>query len=201
MNNKQRGFTLVEIAIVLVIIGLLLGGVLKGQAMVENSRYKRLVRDLDSFRTNVYMFQDRYGALPGDMINASTRLNPAAINGNGNGAINGGWCNSTTDESCRAWSHLRYAGLLSGDPTIVGANARILNHPYNGIYDAIATGNWANGRTELKILMRRIPGDVAQRLDDEFDDGNALTGDIARYLGSGNATYDPNLRPDVFVSL
>jgi len=200
MNKKQQGFTLVEIAIVLVIIGLLLGGVLKGQAMIDNSRYKRLVADLDAFRTNVYMFQDRYGALPGDMVNASTRLNPAAVNGNGNGAVNGGWCDSSGEEACLVWSHLRYAGLLGGDPTLVGTNARILNNPYSGIYDSISTGNWANQRTELKILMRNMPGDVAQRLDDEIDDGNATTGEVARYGGAG-ATYDQNARLSVFVSL
>ncbi len=200
MNSKQRGFTLVEIAIVLVIIGLLLGGVLKGQAMIDNSRYKRLVADLDSFRTEVYMFQDRYGALPGDMVNASTRLNAAATNGNGNGVINGGWCTAAGRESCLVWSHLRYAGLLGGDPTATGPNARIFDNPYGGIYDAISTGNWANGRTELKILMRNMPGDVAQRLDDEIDDGNATTGEVARYGGAG-ATYNPDARLNVFVSL
>ncbi len=200
MNTKQRGFTLVEIAIVLVIIGLLLGGVLKGQAMIKNARYKRLVADLDSFRTEVFMFQDRYGALPGDMIDADKRLNPAAVNGNGNGKIEGGFCTSASNESCRVWSHLRYAGLLGGDPTVTDSKARIFDNPYGGIYDAIATGNWANGRTELKILMRNIPGEVAQRLDDDIDDGNATTGEVARYRGTG-ATYDKNKRLNVFVSL
>ncbi len=200
MNTKQRGFTLVEIAIVLVIIGLLLGGVLKGQAMIDNSRYKRLVADLDSFRTEVYMFQDRYGALPGDMINASTRLNPAAANGSGDGRITASWCNVSGEESCLVWSHLRYAGLLGGDPTAVGPNARISDNPYGGIYDTIATGTWGNGRNELKIMMRRIPGDVAQRLDDEIDDGNATTGDVSRIGGSGT-TYNPNNQINLVVSL
>ncbi|HFD80054.1 MAG TPA: prepilin-type N-terminal cleavage/methylation domain-containing protein [Gammaproteobacteria bacterium] len=200
MYKKQRGFTLVEIAIVLVIIGLLLGGVLKGQAMIENSRYKRLLADLDSFRSEVYMFQDRYRALPGDLTNANTKLNAAAASGNGNGSVDGGWCDAAGEESCLVWSHLRYAGLLGGDPTLTGPNARITDHPYGGIYDSISTGNWANGRTELKILMRNLPGDVAQRLDDELDDGNATTGEVARYGGSG-ASYDKNARLSVFVTL
>ena len=199
MNTKQRGFTLVEIAIVLVIIGLLLGGVLKGQAMIDNARYKRLVADLDSFRSEVFMFQDRYGALPGDMINAKTRLNPGATNGNGDGVIRNGYCNNSGEESCLVWSHLRYAGLLSGDPSLIDSKARITDNPYGGVYDAIATGNWGNKRSELKILMRNIPGDVAQRLDDDIDDGNSTTGDVSDL--NGKATYDPNGKINLVVSL
>ena len=199
MNTKQRGFTLVEIAIVLVIIGLLLGGVLKGQAMIDNARYKRLVADLDSFRTEVFMFQDRYGALPGDMVNANTRLNPAALNGNGDGSITNSFCSNAGEESCLVWSHLRYAGLLSGDPTLTDTAARITDNPYGGIYDAIATGNWGNRRNELKILMRNIPGDVAQRLDDDIDDGDPRTGDVSDY--NRRATYNPNRKINLVVTL
>lgn len=199
MNTKQRGFTLVEIAIVLVIIGLLLGGVLKGQAMIDNARYKRLVADLDSFRTEVFMFQDRYGALPGDMIDAKTRLNPAATNGDGNGRIKGGYCNASAEESCLVWSHLRFAGLLSGDPTLIDSKARITDNPYGGVYDSIASGNWGNKITELKILMRNMPGDVAQRLDDDIDDGNSTTGDVSDL--NGKATYNLNGTVNLVVSL
>ena len=200
MNTKQRGFTLVEISIVLVIIGLLLGGVLKGQQMIDNSRYKRLQADLDSYRSAVYMFQDRYKALPGDFDKASTELDASATDGNGNGQVGGGWCDTAGEESCLVWSHLRYAGLLGGDPTDEDQDARISDHPYGGIYDSVSTGNWANGKTELKILMRNMPGEVAQRLDNELDDGDATTGDVARYGGSGS-TYDKNAQLSVFVSM
>ena len=63
---KQQGFTLIEIAIVLVIIGLLVGGVLQGQELIENSRVKQAVKDMNGTAAAVFAYQDRYGATPGD---------------------------------------------------------------------------------------------------------------------------------------
>jgi prepilin-type N-terminal cleavage/methylation domain-containing protein len=65
-SRKQRGFTLIEIAIVLVIIGLLLGGVLQGQQLIENSRVKSATNDLNGLSAAAFSYQDRYGRLPGD---------------------------------------------------------------------------------------------------------------------------------------
>ena len=59
--KKEKGFTLVEIAIVLVIIGLLLAGILKGQAMIKQAKVKRLKADIDSIVASVYSYQDKYG--------------------------------------------------------------------------------------------------------------------------------------------
>ncbi len=203
MKRAQTGFTLVELAIVLVIIGLLLGGVLKGQQMIQNAKYKNFRQQIDAYRAAVYSFQDRYGALPGDMADASTRLHaPSGVtikNGNGDGVIQGGYCDRNNEESCLVWQHLILAGLISGDPAQTGKKAQ-RHHTYGGVISSIATGTWANGRNELKLLMRGVPGDVAQRLDDELDDGNATSGDIARFGGSGS-TYNANQMVNLFVSL
>ena len=77
-----------EIAIVLVIIGLLLGGVLKGQEMIENAKIKNVINDLKGISAAYYSYLDRYKAIPGDDIAASTRFT-GAVNGGGNGAITG----------------------------------------------------------------------------------------------------------------
>jgi len=92
MNKQQRGFTLVEIAIVLVIIGLLLGGVLKGQEMVTSAKVRNLADQGSAIKTAFFAFQDRYRAVPGDYIAASTNINGVTVgvnngNGNGNGLI------------------------------------------------------------------------------------------------------------------
>src|SRR6185436_14812631 len=65
-NSTQAGFTLVEIAIVLVIIGLLLGGILKGQEMITQARIKNAINDFNGITVAVTSYQDRYRGLPGD---------------------------------------------------------------------------------------------------------------------------------------
>jgi prepilin-type N-terminal cleavage/methylation domain-containing protein len=72
--KKQKGFTLIEIAIVLVIIGLLVGGVLQGQELIENSRVKQVVKDMNGTAAAIFTYQDRYGRLPGDDGNANGLL-------------------------------------------------------------------------------------------------------------------------------
>ncbi|MEZ0123072.1 MAG: type II secretion system protein [Candidatus Reddybacter sp.] len=199
-SKRQSGFTLVEIAIVLVIIGLILGGVLKGQVLIENAKYKNFVKQVESLRAGVYTFQDMYRALPGD-IDVITALDAAATAGDGDGVIDDAECDNDDDESCLVWSHLRYADIIAGDPTLTGSTAPP-THTYGGKVSAIATGSWANGKTEIKILTQGIPGDVAQRYDNEFDDGDATSGSVARYEpGEASTTYDITKSHSVYISL
>ena len=104
MKKMQSGFTLVEIAIVLVIIGLLLGGVLKGQELVNNAKVKNLANDFRGISSFVYAYQDRFRALPGDDAAANTHLNggttaaPAVAANLGNARINGNWNSATATD-------------------------------------------------------------------------------------------------------
>ena len=72
--RKQQGFTLIEIAIVLVIIGLLLGGILQGQSLINSARVRNLISQVDGVKAAFYGFQDRYRALPGDFSQADTQI-------------------------------------------------------------------------------------------------------------------------------
>ena len=79
MKRNQSGFTLIEIAIVLVIIGLLLGGVLKGQELINSAKVKNLATDFKNVPIYIYGYQDKYKALPGDDANAKLHLGASAV--------------------------------------------------------------------------------------------------------------------------
>lgn len=124
-KSQQSGFTLIEIAIVLVIIGLLLGGVLKGQEMIENSRIKAVVADMRGVSAAYNSYVDRFRALPGDETNAvmgTTRgwLGTAAGNGNGVLTITPAQTFTNGGEQAAFWRALRASGFTVGDPTVNG---------------------------------------------------------------------------------
>ena len=90
MRQKQLGFTLVEIAIVLVIIGLLLGGVLKGQELINQAKIKNVINDINGVTAAVQAYQDRYRALPGDDPGAAGRWTATVLSATaGDGVITG----------------------------------------------------------------------------------------------------------------
>ncbi len=141
---RQSGFTLVEIAIVLVIIGLLLGGVLKGQEMIENAKTKSVVNDMKAIQAAYNGYVDRYKAIPGDELQVTTNargwpntVGPLASNGILAAPIGSTFTNAA-GENQSFWQSLRASGLLSGDATAVGVPA-LPTHAANGTI-GIATG-------------------------------------------------------------
>jgi prepilin-type N-terminal cleavage/methylation domain-containing protein len=111
--NKKSGFTLVELAIVIVVIGLLVGGVLQGQELIKQAKLRAVINEQKNFERAVYSFQSKYNALPGDMPNAfqffgancgaDTTDDSVGCNGDGNGIIEGYYPKS---EGVKAWEHL-----------------------------------------------------------------------------------------------
>ena len=107
---RQKGFTLIEIAIVLVIIGLLLGGVLKGQELINTARVRAMNNTVDGITAAWFSFQDRYRSFPGDYLSTQSQVNlpGAPQGGDGNGLVD------DPNESARVWVHLEAAGYLTG---------------------------------------------------------------------------------------
>ena len=182
-SNKQSGFTLVEIAIVLVIIGLLLGGVLKGQAMIDSARVKSLVNDMKGVQTMVNAYQDRYKVLPGDDSTAATRFpalapDPVASNGNGDGLIAGGKFDNAAVETKFFWQHVRRANLAAGSAAIPSTVAAtyLPSNPYGGVIGFGSTVNITGLPGSMSVCANNTTGTNAVLIDTAIDDGIGNSG-------------------------
>lgn len=128
----MRAFSLVELSIVLVILGLLTGGILAGQSLIRAAELRSVGADMFRFRTAHLSFHDRYMAMAGDMANATKFWGddaaacadaavadgtPGTCNGNGNGIINQGTAIGATAEAFQYWKQLVLAGLIEGTYT------------------------------------------------------------------------------------
>jgi prepilin-type N-terminal cleavage/methylation domain-containing protein len=181
MKSSQGGFTLVEIAIVLVIIGLLLGGVLKGQELITQAKIRNVANDINGMSAAVYGYQDRYKKFPGDDNDAATRwTNPPTASGLGDGAVGGsvvgviscvGVGPGAINENCHFWQHLRLAGFIGGD------SASALP-PQNAAGGVLQAQNGALGLSGLTICSTNLSGKIANAIDAQFDDGKPNTGTV-----------------------
>ncbi|MGQ0659114.1 MAG: prepilin-type N-terminal cleavage/methylation domain-containing protein [Chromatiales bacterium] len=202
-RKQQSGFTLVEIAIVLVIIGLLLGGILKGQELITSARVRNIADQNSGVQAAYYGFVDRYRQIPGDMTGAnacaaigSTNLSGcpgSAPGGNGDGRLDD--AGNQFQEASAVWAHLAAAGFINGrynggasseatyvQPLIAPVNA------YNG-YIALtrSLGYRDPGTATVRLLLftgRQIPVNVERELDVKVDDGQPLRG-VLRAAASG----------------
>ena len=191
MKTTQKGFTLVEIAIVLVIIGLLLGGILKGQEMITQAKIKNIMADFSGISAAYHGYQDRYRAIPGDDPNAERWSNPTTANdGNGDGVVVGVYnapCSSAPAdiESCHWWDHLRRAGFVSGNGTA---------QPFNAVTGLIGvqTGDGTDatpaavlgGLGSLLMCSAGLPDKIAIAVDTQMDDGAISAGTVRGQLHS-----------------
>ena len=196
MKNKQGGFTLVEIAIVLVIIGLVLGGVLKGQELITQAKIKNIANDLNGMAAAIYGYQDRYKKFPGDDNAAAARwTNPLATSSaTSDGQIAGEFnSNAAGTESREFWQHLRLAGFVGGDT----ATKDQPNNSAGGIV-GVQTNTGPVGAVELAGLVvctSNLPGKIANAIDAQFDDGVPTRGVVRGYTQNGSVVADNGANP------
>lgn len=195
---RTRGFTLIEMSIVLLLISLIIGAIIGGRAMMAGSAVHTVIKDSQNYLQAVQMFKTKYNALPGDFTGATARWNSieATANGNGDGII------TTATEGLRAWQHLNLSGILEeGDYTGSGALALETNLPKAHVYDGVGyqlAGSLSvfginRGNVLLfgkvnttELTYGALLSKDAQAVDKKIDDGNADEGMILAASGKEN---------------
>lgn len=204
-SSRSSGFSLVELSIVLVILGLLVGGILAGKSLIRAAELRSVTTELNKYQTAMYAFRDKYFAWPGDFA-AARSVWPACVdgtnnscNGDGDGQIlyNGG-CNAAAQnnlEAFRAAEHLAYAGLISGTYNPIGylgcsgtnlwatpnINVYAIKGPNTGIMPYFSSVYNANILRVGAFYTNQLgasfltPED-AWNVDVKLDDGSANTG-------------------------
>jgi len=181
VERRERGFSLTEIAVVLVIIGLLASGTLAARELLHGARVKSLANDFVSVKTALDAYQDRFRALPGDDRQADAHLAGATVlPGPANQRIDGAWDSAQpTDESTLFWQHARLAGLLPGrlDPS----GDQFL--PRNVVSGRVGVSSVSAGQAQvaglpgsIQVCSGGLPGKLARQLDTLLDDGNTAAG-------------------------
>lgn len=199
--KNEKGFTLIELAIVLAIIGLLLGGVLKGQELITQAKIKNVIADFGGISSAYYGYLDRYKAIPGDDPNSATRWSVTG-KGSGDGTLGVAKYNVSittptatdgTEETSLFWRDMRLAGFVGGTG---GANP---NNAVSGMVgvqqggdllrsDAATAGTGFSG---LMLCSSNLPDKIAASIDSQLDDGNPQSG-LVRAVLQG-ATPNPDI--------
>jgi hypothetical protein len=180
-----------------VIIGLLLGGILKGQEMITQAKIKNVVADFSGISAAYYGYQDRYRAIPGDDAQAAARWSGATTSPTaGDGVVQGKYNSQTvTDESRLWWDHLRRAGFVAGNGT---------QQPFNavtgmiGVQTGLGTGNATalSGFGGLIICSAGLPDKIAIAVDTQMDDGLIGTGTVRGQMHTAGPNPDINATAD-----
>lgn len=202
MRSKHSGFTLVEIAIVLIIIGLLLGGVLKGQELINSAKVKSLAQDFRQVPLFIYGYQDKFKRLPGDDPSpdgsrfAAYRLATRSGQTPGNGIIEGAWnATDVTSENVLFWQHVRGAGLAVGSTDFTStATANLPANAEGGQVGLQMTPPILGLGGNYYLCSAGINNRLARQLDTALDDGAPDKGTVRAQAAwntgaGGDASY------------
>jgi len=212
-NERLRsGFSLVELAVVLVIIGIIAAGVLKGRDLIENAKLKRVISEVHEIQVALSSFLDKFEALPGDFREASTLISSSSQNGNGDSLIGGDGLETST-EAFNAWSHLadahfyekidlqdRSAEFGKGVPaSSLGGGYTLESNPQDLKGHWILLGNKNGSHGDGALLTPTQAHTIVQKMDDGKpnsgrvrvkDGSNVNSGDCVKPDGTFNLEND-----------
>jgi prepilin-type N-terminal cleavage/methylation domain-containing protein len=174
-SNRDRGFSLIEVAIAVVVIGLIASFALKGKELINSAKLRSVTEQVNTFRVAIQEFVDRYGALPGDFNAAREMINDSLQNGAGNGTI------SSVEDAKRFWQHLAASDLIS----IELANGYPVSK-VGGFYTVSSnvpghSGTWiilCRGTSDNRNFVGILSPEEAYFIDKNNDNGNPTTGEI-----------------------
>ncbi|MDO9421463.1 MAG: prepilin-type N-terminal cleavage/methylation domain-containing protein [Herminiimonas sp.] len=186
----QKGFTLVEIAVVLVIIGLLLGGILQGQSLIRAMRVKDIVATAKDLSIASQQFKDRYRYLPGDWKYTANEIPNVTVGGDGSGIIN------TTTESNNVPVHLFNASFIrSAQLQSVYGTVRVLGNTA-AAGSVVASGSNPIPAAILNVIeFANLPCDVAVEVDLKLDDGDITKGTSRASITSAACAIENTVVP------
>lgn len=206
IGAEIRGFALLELVVLVLVVALILSGALKGQELMTSAKVRRLAGQLDEVRSAYFGFQDRYRSLPGDYPNAEAILTCGATvcpHGNGDGRVRDNevvQSGNEVHEDILVWSHLSASGFLKGSYTMVRgeaqpSDANAPKNAYSVYLQLVFDGNYGSGSTgaprhNLKTGAQ-IPVSVLMELDRKIDDGKPYRGAVQFSSYSSNALSQP----------
>lgn len=186
--NRQSGFTLAEMAIVLVIIGLLVAGIMQGQSLMRAAKVRDMLATATDLSSAANSFKERYRVLPGDHPTATAEIQGATANGNGDGLI-------SVAESANVPNHLISAGLIKGGAGNIrtGYGFAWIVQRTTAMAGGSPCGVAVNSTAPVPavnnmIVFSNLPGDVAMEIDTKLDDGLFNAGSVRASAAYTNTT-------------
>lgn len=195
-RHRQAGFSLAEVAMVVVVVGLLFGAVVTSHALIVQAQIKDTVQDFSRALAALHAYSDRYAAAPGDDARANVRWVGSAKNGTGDGFLSGAFqdlpppgdpltaltVDGTQGETLNFWWHLRLGGFVQHSP----GSANPAMPPSNGFGGIVGVQQTGLGLPSLIVCMSSLPDRIAEGVESQLDDGRPLTGLVRGVMQTSN---------------